>query len=151
MPCQLSSDANVNSPQIKLLNEYLRGYDERSQGVIEKVLTKDFTRVVRPSACGEGTHSKDEYIRQIGEMNKLCNSFDCNVHSVIEAPGKVVFHSTSEMKNTLGVNTKVESIAILHIVTDESGSLKVKQLEEFNDSKAYEAVNKGWISALSSK
>lgn len=30
-----------------------------------------------------------------------------------------------------------ESIFIGHIVTDEDGSLKIKQIEEFTDSKAY--------------
>ena len=31
----------------------------------------------------------------------------------------------------------IESIYITDIVTDEDGSLKVKQMEEFIDSKAY--------------
>jgi hypothetical protein len=30
-----------------------------------------------------------------------------------------------------------ESIFIGHIVTDEDGSLKIKQVEEFTDSKTY--------------
>ena len=30
-----------------------------------------------------------------------------------------------------------ESIFIGHIVTDEDGSLKIKQIEEFTDSKGY--------------
>ena len=30
-----------------------------------------------------------------------------------------------------------ESIFIGHIVTDEDGSLKIKQIEEFTDSKAH--------------
>ena len=30
-----------------------------------------------------------------------------------------------------------EAINILHIVTDEDGSLKIKKIEEFIDSKSY--------------
>ena len=30
-----------------------------------------------------------------------------------------------------------EMILIVHVVTDEDGSLKIKQLEEFTDSKDY--------------
>ena len=37
---------------------------------------------------------------------------------------------------SIGVEMLHESIFIAEIVTDEDGSLKVKQLEEFTDSKA---------------
>jgi len=30
-----------------------------------------------------------------------------------------------------------EAISIMHIVTDEDGSLKIKKIEEFLDSKTY--------------
>ena len=41
------------------------------------------------------------------------------------------------MKNSLGLNLDRESIYIVHIVADDDGSLKIKKLEEFTDSKAY--------------
>jgi hypothetical protein len=40
------------------------------------------------------------------------------------------------MNTSIGVENTRESIFIIHLVTDEDGSLKVKQLEEFTDSKA---------------
>ena len=40
------------------------------------------------------------------------------------------------MKTPIGEMTR-ESIFIKHIVTDEDGSLKIKLVEEFTDSKAY--------------
>jgi hypothetical protein len=41
-----------------------------------------------------------------------------------------------KMKTSIGVETARESILIVHIVPDEGGGLKIKQLEEFVDSKA---------------
>ena len=41
------------------------------------------------------------------------------------------------MKTSIGVELNRESIFIAHIVTDEDGSLKIKQVEDFTDSKAY--------------
>jgi hypothetical protein len=38
------------------------------------------------------------------------------------------------------MNTSCESIFIIHIVTDEDVSLKIKQIGEFNDSKVYPGI-----------
>jgi hypothetical protein len=44
---------------------------------------------------------------------------------------------TNKTKTSIGVEMNRESIFIGHIVTDEDGSLKLKQVEEFTDSKTY--------------
>jgi len=41
------------------------------------------------------------------------------------------------VKNSYGLNTIRESLFITHIVTDDDGSLKVKQFDEFADPIAY--------------
>jgi len=41
------------------------------------------------------------------------------------------------LKTVTGVEGTRESIHINHIVTDEDGSLKVKLVEEFTDSKSH--------------
>lgn len=41
------------------------------------------------------------------------------------------------MKTVIGVESTRESIYIARIVTDEGGNLKIKQIEEFTDSKAH--------------
>lgn len=41
------------------------------------------------------------------------------------------------MKTSIGVETIRESIHIIQIVTDEDGTLKIKQVEDFTDSKAH--------------
>jgi hypothetical protein len=43
---------------------------------------------------------------------------------------------TNKMSTSLGVETIRESVFIADIVTDEDGSLEIKQIEEFTDSKA---------------
>jgi len=40
-------------------------------------------------------------------------------------------------KTSIGVDMNRELIFIGHIVTDEDGSLKIRQIEEFTDSKAH--------------
>ena len=41
----------------------------------------------------------------------------------------------NKVKTSIGVDGTRESILIAHIVSDEGGRLKVKQMEEFTDSK----------------
>jgi hypothetical protein len=43
---------------------------------------------------------------------------------------------THKMNTSIGVEMNRESIIIVHIVSDEDGSLKIKKYEEFTDSKA---------------
>jgi hypothetical protein len=41
-----------------------------------------------------------------------------------------------KVKTSIGVDSIRESILIVYIVTDEDGSLKIKRVEEFTDSKS---------------
>jgi hypothetical protein len=43
---------------------------------------------------------------------------------------------THKVETSIGVEMNRESIIIMHIVSDEDGSLKIKEHEEFTDSKA---------------
>ena len=52
------------------------------------------------------------------------------------------------MKSSLGVDTTSESIYIMHTVTDDDGSLKVKKLEEFQDSKGYLEIREAMMAAI---
>ena len=55
------------------------------------------------------------------------------------------------MENPHGLDTKLETIYITHFVTDDDGSLKVKQMDEFTDSKAYSVVHKALAEAKAHK
>jgi hypothetical protein len=41
-----------------------------------------------------------------------------------------------KVNTSFGVEMNRESIVITHIVSDEDGSLKIKKIEDFTDSKA---------------
>ena len=54
---------------------------------------------------------------------------------------------TTKIKTSIGVEMNRESIYILDIVTEEDGSLKIKRMEEFTDSKAYLDFNQAVAAA----
>jgi len=52
------------------------------------------------------------------------------------------------VKNPIGLETKHESLFTVHIVTDEDGSLKIKHLDDFRDSKAYLELSQSMEAAI---
>jgi len=50
--------------------------------------------------------------------------------------------------NSFGLDTTHESLAIMHIVTDEDGCLKIKQIEYFRDSKVFLELRKSMAAAI---
>ena len=52
------------------------------------------------------------------------------------------------MKSSLGIDTTSESIFILHTVADDDGSLKIKKLENFQDSKTFLEIHKALMAAI---
>jgi hypothetical protein len=55
------------------------------------------------------------------------------------------------MKNSVGMETTHETLFILHIVADEDGSLKIKRLEDFRDSKGYLELRQSVAAAHANK
>jgi len=51
------------------------------------------------------------------------------------------------MENSYGLDTTHESIAIIHLDAD-NGRLKIKQLENFFDSKVFSDVGKSIMAAM---
>ena len=56
-----------------------------------------------------------------------------------------------EVENPYGIDTKCEALYIVHFVTDDDGSLKIKQIDEFKDSKVYPGVHKALAEAKARK
>ena len=56
-----------------------------------------------------------------------------------------------EIENPYGMNTKCETMYILHIVTDDDGSLKLKQADVFKDSQVFSNVHQKLAAAKASK
>ena len=55
------------------------------------------------------------------------------------------------MENPYGLDTKCEAIYIDHFVTDDDGNLKLKQVDEFTDSKVYSGIHKALAEANARK
>ena len=56
-----------------------------------------------------------------------------------------------EAENPHGIDTKCEAIYIAHFITDEDGSLKLKHVDEFTDSKVYSGLHKALAEAKARK
>ena len=52
------------------------------------------------------------------------------------------------MKSSLEIDTTHESMFIVHIVADDDGSLKIKKLEDFRDSKVYLEIREAMTAAI---
>ena len=55
---------------------------------------------------------------------------------------------TIELKNSLGMDTTNEVMFIMHIAADDDGSLKVKKVEDFRDSKVYLEIREAITAAI---
>ena len=58
---------------------------------------------------------------------------------------------TTEIENPHGIDTKYEAIYITHFITDDDGSLKIKQIDEFMDSEVCSRVYKALAEAKARK
>lgn len=111
MPIQLPADANLSSPQIKLVNDWSEGFLEMNVEILGKPLHKDFRRLVYPRSLGEPEQNKEEWLKEItgiigfgiGSVShatcylnllspQLNLPLQTTTHSIIEAPGRVVTH-----------------------------------------------------------
>jgi hypothetical protein len=108
--CHLPQDLNRNSPQIKLMLEWVQGITEKNMSTLEKCLHKDFRRTIYPKNISEPTQNKEEFLKQLTTVYMVPDIEVCStpwysplfpltesplqwtIHSIIEAPGKVVLH-----------------------------------------------------------
>lgn len=128
---------NSDSPQAKLVNEWGQGFEKRDIGLIAKVLHKDYRHITYPRSLGRPEQTREEWLQHIAGIINIRGHDETIVHSVIDIPGKLIVHFTNKVKTSIGVETSRESIYIMQFVTDEDGTLKLKQAEDFTDSKAY--------------
>jgi hypothetical protein len=110
MNIHLPQDINRNSPQIKLLLEWHEALKEKSVDSLGRCLHKDFRRVVYPQHIGEPTQNKESFLKQceavyfaveveVSSTPRYSTSspltafpLQWTIHSIIEAPGRLVLH-----------------------------------------------------------
>lgn len=102
---------NSDSPQIKLFNEFNRGFKEKNLDLIAEHLHKDFRRCTYPRSLNKPEQNREEWLKHFSGIIAFATEFDVgytgcfsnvlslaqslpqsNVHSIIEAPGKVILH-----------------------------------------------------------
>jgi len=98
-------------------------------------LHKDFRQITYPQSLGRPEQNKEELLKSLKQIITLWNETDTTIHSLYEVPGKVIYHFTNKTKTSFGLDSTYEAICIAHVATDDDGSLKIKQMEEFVDSK----------------
>ena len=99
------------SPEVQLIYEWRRAFEERDITLLASVLHDDFRHVIYPKSIHQKTQTKDEFVDQLAEVfptwTKLevsCFSCPSNliypakflpqsiIHSLIDSPKHVVTH-----------------------------------------------------------
>ena len=76
MPVKLPADINLNSPQIKFINEWNEGWATLNVDLLVKPLHKDFRRVVYPRSLGHPEQNKEDWIKEITGVLSFATEFD---------------------------------------------------------------------------
>ena len=106
---QMSAQENSETPQVKLMHGWGQGFVERDVNVIAKHLHKDYSHIRYPLSLGFPEENRERYLEHMREIIGLWTSNEVRhqvllpscpatslpqstIHSIIEAPGKVVVH-----------------------------------------------------------
>lgn len=107
---KMSSLGIPETPQVKLVEEWHRGFNERNLDLLAKPLHKDFRRYTYPQSIGQAVQTKEEWLERFAGVIKFSTDFEVSyprchtshllaksvsqstLHSAIEAPGKVIIH-----------------------------------------------------------
>jgi len=112
--------------------------------ILGKYLHKDFRQITYPRSLGRPEQNKEEFLKSFGHIISLWTDTDLTIHSLYDVPGTVIYHFTNKAKSSFGLDSTYEAICILQVVTDDDGSLKIKQMEEFADSKVLNDLLKAY-------
>jgi len=128
----------TDSPQLQLVHSLIDSFRRRDVDHLATLLHKDHRRIYRPRSLGKPEETKEQWLKNVAEATSQWTDCQPTVHSLIaETPGKIIIHGTNRATTSVGVEMVREMILIVHIIPDEDGSLKIKILEEFTDSKAH--------------
>ena len=107
----MSSSQTTDSPQVKFARELAQAFQTRDVGFLAKSIHKDYRRVSYPRSMGKPDRTGEEWVQDVTEkvglwagdseaslsiptilaqLNPLPSQL--TIHSIIEAPGKVVLH-----------------------------------------------------------
>lgn len=82
----MSSLEDSDSPQLKLVNEWSRGFPEKNLDVIGKHLHKDFRRFTYPRSIGQPEQTKDEWLTHFAGVIKFSTGFKVGSPQLLPEP-----------------------------------------------------------------
>lgn len=133
----MSTPVTTGSPQLQLVHSLIDAFKRSNVDDIALLLHKDHRRIYHPRSFGKPEETKEQWLKQVAVFTGQWSDCQMIVHSLIETPGKIIIHGTNKAMTSVGVDMVREMILIFHIAPDEDGSLKVKILEEFIDTKGH--------------
>ena len=81
--------SSSDSPQLQIVNEFVRGFDEGNVALIAKNLHKDFRRNIYPRSLGIQERTREEWLKNIAAIVGFTTEFAVSRNS------PVVTHRTS--------------------------------------------------------
>ena len=82
----MTSLASYNSPQIQLVHEFTRGFDEADVDILAKHLHKDFRRSIHPKSLGLPELTRDEWLKNMGSVLNFTTELKVSYHLPIYSP-----------------------------------------------------------------
>jgi len=112
-----------------------RAFEQLSIPALSDILHPDYIHVTRPRSINV---PKAQTLEFFGQMFSNWASAGPVVYEVlVNTPGKIVIHLTSEVTLKSGPTVTFESCASVEFADDPSGNKKFKHTEEFIDAKAF--------------
>ncbi|KAF9785444.1 hypothetical protein BJ322DRAFT_831107 [Thelephora terrestris] len=138
---------DINSPQAKLMHEWHEAFERKDIDLLRKPLHDDVRFATYPRSLNTPEQTRDEWCSQTAETIGLWTHMNRTVHSITEAPGKVILHYSGTLGTVMGVDLFREAIVIATIVAGDDGSLKIEKIEELIDSKVHLESMQGFEAA----
>ena len=64
----MSNEESSNSPQIKLIEEWGKGFGLKDLNILAKSLHKEFRHITYPQSLGVPEKNKDQWLEQLSEV-----------------------------------------------------------------------------------
>jgi hypothetical protein len=73
---QMIALENYDSPQIKIVSEFVRGFRESDPALLAKHLHKDFRRIIHPRSLGVPEVDRDEWLKNVAGVLSITTQLE---------------------------------------------------------------------------
>jgi len=131
------ANIDATTPQLKVVKGFTNAVVSRDLNNVEPILSRDFTMRLFPKVARLPDLTKEEYLQRYGGTLALFANTEVIFHEVIEAPGKVVTHSTLVSTTADGTTVDHDAVTIFSFI-DEDEELKILEIKAFHDPEKRE-------------